>query len=75
VQKLISSASIGRSPSQKREDRAKALSEVDPTKPHEVAGYFKERGSRFGDGDFRGTKAWGEAVDRVAEGGPTLVNT
>ena len=70
--KLISSVSVVRSASQKEEDRAKALTAVDPTKPQEVARYFKEHGSRFGDHDFRGTDAWHEAVDRVAEGGSTL---
>ena len=72
ARKLISSASIGRSPSQKANDRTAALAKVDPTKPQEVARYIKKRGSRFGDTDFRGKKAWKDAVDRVAEGGPTL---
>jgi hypothetical protein len=49
-----------------------ALSKVNPTNPQEVARHFKEHGSRFGDTDFRVTKAWRDAVDRVAEGGPTL---
>lgn len=72
ARKLISSVSVVRSASDKGEDRQKALLSVDPTKPQEVARYFKEHGSRFGDEDFRGTDAWHEAVDRVAEGGPTL---
>ena len=57
---------------QKAGDRISALSKINPTNPQEVARYFKERGSRFGDRDFRGNKAWKDAVDRVAEGGPTL---
>lgn len=72
VQKLISSVSVTRSASQKDEDRQKALTQVDPTKPQEVARYFRDHGSRLGDDDFRGTDAWKDAVDRVAEGGPTL---
>lgn len=72
VQKLISSVSVARSGSQKGEDRQKALTQVDPTKPQEVARHFRDHGSRFGDDDFRGTDTWHEAVDRVAEGGPTL---
>jgi hypothetical protein len=50
----------------------KALAKVDPTKPQDVARHFKDHGSRFGEADFRGTKAWRETIDRVAEGGPTL---
>jgi putative FmdB family regulatory protein len=72
VQKLVSSVSVVRSGAQKEEDRGKALRSVDPTKPQDVARYFKEHGSRFGDEDFRGTDTWQDAVDRVAEGGPTL---
>jgi hypothetical protein len=68
----MSSASVVRSPSQKATARAAALANVDSSKPQEVARYFKEYGSRFGDSDFRGTKAWKNAVDRVSEGGPTL---
>jgi hypothetical protein len=49
-----------------------ALSKVDPANPQEVAGHFKQHGSRFGETGFRGTKAWRKAVDRVASGGPTL---
>jgi hypothetical protein len=72
VRKLISSVSVVRSASRKEEDRGKALAAVDPTKPQEVAQYLKEHGSRFGDDDFRGTDTWHDAIDRVAEGGPTL---
>ena len=72
VQKLISSVSVTRSGSQKEEDRGKAVTQVDPTKPQEVARYFKDHGSRFGEDDFRGTKEWHDAVERVADGGPTL---
>ena len=72
AQKIMSTASVVRSPSQLATDRAAALAKVNPSKPQEVARYFKEHGSRFGDSDFRGTKAWKNAVDRVAEGGPTL---
>ena len=72
VQKLMSSASVVRSPSQRDSDRTRALAKVDPTKPQDVARHLKEHGSRFGDADFRGKKAWRDAVDRVAEGGPTL---
>jgi putative FmdB family regulatory protein len=72
VQKLISSVAVVRSAGQKSEDRSKALSQVDPAKPQEVAKYFRDHGSRFGEDDFRGTKEWHDAVDRVAEGGPTL---
>jgi putative FmdB family regulatory protein len=72
VRKLVSSVSVVRSAGQKEEDRSKALSQTDPTKPQEVAKYFRDHGSRFGGDDFRGTKEWHDAVDRVAEGGPTL---
>jgi putative FmdB family regulatory protein len=70
--RLISSASVIRSPSQRNGDRVKALTKVNPTKPQEVARHFKEHGSRFGGSGFRGKKVWRDAVDRVAEGGPTL---
>ena len=72
VHKLISSVSVVRSEAQKDGDRSKALTEVDRTTPQEVAEYFRDHGSRFGEDDFRGTKEWHDAVDRVAEGGPTL---
>jgi len=72
VRKLISSVSVVRSASRKEEDGGKPLAAVDPTKPQEVAQYLKEHGSRFGDDDFRGTDTWHDAIDRVAEGGPTL---
>ncbi len=72
IQKLISPVAVVRSAGQKEEDRSKALSQVDPTKPQEVAKYFRDQGSRFGEDDFRGTKEWHDAVDRVADGGPTL---
>ena len=72
VQKLITSASVIRSPSQQKKDRFGALEKVDPTKPQDVARHFREHGSRFGDSGFRGKKAWRDAVDRVSEGGPTL---
>lgn len=72
VQKLVSTVAVVRSGQDKAEDRSKALTEVDPTKPQEVAKYFRDHGSRFGEDDFRGTKEWHDAVDRVAEGGPTL---
>jgi putative FmdB family regulatory protein len=72
VRKLISSVAVVRSAQEKTEDRAKAVTQVDPTKPQEVAKYFRDHGSRFGEDDFRGTKEWHDAVDRVAEGGPTL---
>jgi putative FmdB family regulatory protein len=72
VRKLISKVAVVRSAGQKEKDRSKALSAVDPTKPQEVAGYFRDHGSRFGEDDHRGTKEWHDAVDRVAEGGPTL---
>ena len=72
VQKLISSVSVARSAAQKEEDRQKAVTGVDPTKPQDVAKYFRDHGSRFGEDDFRGTKEWHDAVERVADGGPTL---
>lgn len=72
VKKLISQASVLRSPSQRGTDRLKALAKVNPTKPQEVAQHFKEHGSRFGETDFRGKKAWRDAVDRVSKDGPTL---
>jgi putative FmdB family regulatory protein len=72
VRKIISSVSVVRSDWQKAEDRQKALPQVDPTNPQEVAKYFRDHGSRFGEDDLRGTDAWYDAVDRVAEGGPTL---
>jgi putative FmdB family regulatory protein len=72
VHKLVSSVSVVRSTGQKEEDRSRALSQIDPTKPQEVAKHFRDHGSRFGEDDFRGTKTWHDAVDRVAEGGPTL---
>jgi putative FmdB family regulatory protein len=72
VQKLISSVAVVRSSQDKGEDRAKAVTQMDPSNPQEVAKYFKDHGSRFGEDDFRGTDAWHDAVDRVAEGGPTL---
>jgi putative FmdB family regulatory protein len=72
VQKLISSVSVVRSAQQKAEDRSKALADIDPTNPQEVARHFRDHGSQFGEDDFRGTKEWHDAVDRVADGGPTL---
>ena len=72
VQKLVSSVSVVRSARHKAEDRSKALTEDDPTKPQEVAKHFRDHGSRSGEDDFRGTDAWHDAVDRVADGGPTL---
>ena len=72
VRKLVSSPAVVRSAQQKAEDRSKGLTEVDPTKPQEVAKHFRDHGSQFGEDDFRGTKEWHDAVDRVAEGGPTL---
>jgi putative FmdB family regulatory protein len=72
VRKIISSVSVVRSDSQKAEDRQKTMPRVDPTNPQEVAKYFRDHGSRFGEDDFRGTDTWHDAVDRVAEGGPTL---
>jgi len=74
ARKVISSASVVRSRFQRKTDRMTALSKVDSKNPQKVARYFNEYGSRFGDADFRGTKAWGDAVDRVAEGGPTLAD-
>ena len=71
-QRLISSVSVVRSLSQKDTDRMLALSKVDPTNPQEVTRHLKEQASRFGESDFRETKAWREAVDRVATGYPTL---
>jgi len=70
--RLISGVSVVRSASQKQKDRLQALSQVDPTRPQEVARHFKEHGSRFGETGFRGKKAWRGAVERVAAGGPTL---
>ena len=72
VQKLISSVAVVRSTQDKVEDRATAVTQVDPANPQEVAKYFRDHGSRFGEDDFRGTDAWHDAVDRVADGGPTL---
>jgi putative FmdB family regulatory protein len=72
VRKVISSVAVVRSAQDKAKDRARAVTEVDPTKPQEIAKYFKDHGSRFGEDDFRGTDAWHDAVDRVADGGPTL---
>jgi putative FmdB family regulatory protein len=69
--RLISGVSVVRSAAQKQKDRLQALSKVDPAKPQEVARHFKEHGSRFGETGFRGKKAWLDAVDRVAAGGPT----
>jgi putative FmdB family regulatory protein len=71
-ERLISGVSVVRSASQTQKDRLQALAKVDPTKPQEVARHFKEHGSRFGETGFRGKKAWQDAVDRVAAGGPTL---
>ena len=72
VRKLISSVAVVRSSQDKAQDRANAVTQVDPSDPQEVAKYFRDHGSRFGDDDFRGTDTWHDAVDRVAEGGPTL---
>lgn len=72
VDKLISSVSVVRPHSKIHRDRMQALSKVNPGNPQEVARHFKEHGSRFGESDFRGKKAWKDAVNRVAEGGPTL---
>ena len=72
VQKLVSPVSVVRSAQDKAKDRSNALTDVDPTKPQEVAKHFRDHGSQFGEDDFRGTKEWHDAVDRVAEGGPTL---
>jgi putative FmdB family regulatory protein len=71
-ERLISGVSAVRSATRKQKDRLEALSKVDPTKPQEVARHFKEHGSRFGETGFRGKKAWQDAVNRVAAGGPTL---
>ncbi len=70
--RLISSVSVSRSPLQKKRDRLQNLAKVDPAKPQEVAKHFREHGSRFGETGFRGKKAWQDAVERVAAGGPTL---
>jgi putative FmdB family regulatory protein len=72
LNRLISIVALGNPKARKAASRFEALSKVNPTNPQNVAQYFKERGSRFGDKDFRGTKAWKKAVDRVARGGPTL---
>jgi putative FmdB family regulatory protein len=72
VSKLVSSVAVVRSSQDKAQDRAKAVTQVDPSNPQEVAKYFKDHGSRFGEDDFRGKDAWHDAVNRVAEGGPTL---
>lgn len=72
VRKVPSSVAVVRSAGQKDEDRSNALSQVDPSKPQDVAKHFRDHGSQFGEDDFRGTKEWHDAVDRVAEGGPTL---
>jgi putative FmdB family regulatory protein len=72
VQKLISSVAVVRSAQDKAEDRSRALSQANPGNPQEVAQYFRDHGSKFGEDDFRGTKAWHDAVERVADGGPTL---
>ena len=74
VDKIMSTVSIVRPPSQIHRDRMEALSKVNPGNPQEVARHFKEQGSRFGEADFRGKNAWKDAVNRVAEGGPTLEN-
>ena len=72
LNRLVSLVALGNSKAKKAASRFEALCKINPTNPQNVAQYFKERGSRFGDKDFRGTKAWKEAVDRVARGGPTL---
>lgn len=72
VKKIISTASVIRSSSQRDADRVEALTRVNPNKPQEVARHFKNHGSRFGETDFRGKKVWRDAVDRVSRGGPTL---
>lgn len=72
LNRLVSIVALGNSKARKAASRFEALSKVNPTNPQNVAQYFKERGSRFGDKEFRGTKAWKKAVDRVARGGPTL---
>ena len=74
ARKVISTASVIRSRTQRDTDRMTALSKVNPKSPQEVARHLKQHGSRFGDADFRGKKAWKDAVDRVAEGGPTLAD-
>jgi putative FmdB family regulatory protein len=71
-ERLVSGVSVMRSPSRKHRDRLQSLAKVDPTKPREVAQHFKKHGSRFGETGFKGKKAWQNAVDRVAAGGPTL---
>ena len=68
---VMSQATVDEEPKQ-HEDRMHALAKVDPTKPQEVAKYFKKYGSRFGSSGFRETKAWRDAIERVAAGGPTL---
>jgi putative FmdB family regulatory protein len=72
LNRLVSLVALCNSKARKAASRFEALSKVHPTNPQNVAQYLKERGSRFGDKDFRGTKAWKKAVDRVARGGPTL---
>ncbi|MGD9041844.1 MAG: zinc ribbon domain-containing protein [Desulfobacteraceae bacterium] len=72
LNKFVSLVALGKSKAKRAASRLDALSKVDPTNPQNVAQYFKESGSRFGDKDFRGRKAWKNAVDRVARGGPTL---
>ena len=67
-----SSVSVVRSASDKGKDRGQSLAAVDPQNPQEVARHFKEHGSQFGDEDFSGTDTWHDAIDRVAQGGPTL---
>lgn len=74
VRKIISSTSVIRSSARRQNDRLGALAKVDPTKPREVARHFREHGSRFGNSDFRGKKAWRDGVERVSKGGPTLEN-
>ena len=72
LNRLVSLVALGNSKAKRAASRFEALGKIDPTNPQNVAHYFKERGSRFGDKDFRGTKAWKNAVDRVARGGPTF---
>ena len=72
LRKLISFTTKGSSKTQEAASRFAALNKMNPANPQQVATYFKERGSRFGDQDFRGTKTWRDSVDRVARGGPTL---
>jgi putative FmdB family regulatory protein len=72
LNRLVSLVALGNSKARKVASRFEALSQANSANPQNVAQYFKERGSRFGDKDFRGTKAWKKAVDRVARGGPTL---